>query len=258
MNFTRAISRTPNPNFAAGITTAELGVPDYELILAQHSAYIDTLERIGLDVTVLDPLPDFPDAHFVEDVAVITPEVAILTNPGAPARNGEALPMEPHLAQHRTIARINAPGTMDGGDVLQAGKHFFVGVSERTNQAGAEQFGEIVSRYGYTWVAVEVAAGLHLKSSVNALSEEILLLSAEFATRAEFAGYQHILMDEDEIYAANTLRINEYLLTPRGFPKTLAKLQALESTIPGLKIIEMETSESEKMDGGLTCLSLRF
>jgi len=253
MNFTHAISRLPHENFAAGITTSDLGLPDYKTMLAQHAAYIQTLRQIGLDVTLLDPLPDFPDAHFVEDVAVITAEVAILTNPGAAARNGEARPMEPILAQHRPIERINAPGTMDGGDVLQVGKHFFVGVSERTNRAGAEQFGAIVSRHGYTWTAVDVAAGLHLKSSVNGLSEGTLLLTEEFAARPEFADYQHILMDEGEIYAANTLRVNDYLLTPHGFPKTLAKIQAL-----GLKIVEMETSECEKMDGGLTCLSLRF
>ena len=253
MNFTHAISRLPHENFAAGITTSDLGIPDYQAMLTQHTTYIQTLRQIGLDVTVLDALPNFPDAHFVEDVAVVTSDVAILTNPGAPARNGEQVPMEPILAQHRPIERINGPGTMDGGDVLQAGKHFFVGISERTNQKGAEQFGEIVSRHGYTWTAVDVAAGLHLKSSVNALSEKTLLLTPEFAARSEFASYQHILMDEDEIYAANTLRINDYLLTPRGFPKTLAKIQIL-----GLQVIEMETSECEKMDGGLTCLSLRF
>jgi len=253
MNFTHAISRLPNKNFAAGITTSALGAPKYDIMLNQHCAYTQTLRQIGLDVTVLDPLPDFPDAHFVEDVAVITAEVAILTNPGAAARNGEARPMEPILAQHRPIERIHAPGTIDGGDVLQMGKHFFVGISERTDQIGAEEFGAIVSRHGYTWIAVDVAAGLHLKSSINALGDNVLLLTEEFAARPEFAGYQHILIDEDEIYAANTLRINDYLLTPRGFPKTLAKIETL-----GLNVIEMETSECKKMDGGLTCLSLRF
>lgn len=258
MNFTHTISRLPAPNFADGLTTVTLGAPDYETMLAQHAAYVQTLRDIGLTVTLLDALPDFPDAHFVEDVAVMTPEVAILTNPGAPERNGEQAPMEPILAQFLDVAHITAPAIMDGGDVLEIGTHFVIGLSQRTNKAGAEQFGAIVAKHGYTWATVDVADGLHLKSSVNTVigdngSDDTILLTAEFIDHPAFADYAKIVVDDDETYAANVVRINDSLLMPRGFPKTRAKLAAT-----GLQIIEMETSESQKMDGGLTCLSLRF
>lgn len=251
--FSTAITRKPGKNFTQGITTANLGKPSYPDMLAQHNAYIEALKKVSLRVIELEPLPEYPDAYFVEDVAVVTPDVAVISNPGAEARNGEQQYIESMLAQFREIAHIKSPGTLDGGDVLMVGKHFFIGLSERTNPLGAAQLGEILESYGNTWISVPVGAGLHLKSSVNWVGGDTLLIGAAFAGQPEFEDYEQIVIDPKEEYACNTLWINDTLLTPKGFSKTLEQLKTL-----GLLVIELETSEIEKMDGGLTCMSLRF
>lgn len=251
--FTHAITRKPGRNFADGITTANLGAPDFDKICFQHQKYVQALMEIGLHVVVLEALPDFPDAYFVEDTAVIFPEIAVITNPGAMARRGEEKSIEPAVSQFQDIARIIPPGTLDGGDVLQVGRHFFIGVSDRTNEAGANQLAKILVQFDYSYDFVPVEAGLHLKSSVNFVGGNTLLLTNAFSKMRCFENFEKIIVDEDEGYAANSLLVNDFLLTPAGFPKTRKKLDRL-----GSKIIEMEVSEVRKMDGGLTCLSLRF
>lgn len=251
--FTHAITRKPGPDFGHGITTSDLGEPIFELMLKQHEAYVRALESLGLDVTTLDALPGYPDAHFVEDVAVVTPDIAVITNPGAKARKGEEDTIEPVLAEYRETVRIQAPGTVDGGDVLMVGSHCFIGISERTNKDGCQQLGRILERYGNTWTAVPVEAGLHLKSAVNHVGPDTLLITEQFADHDAFSGYEKIVLDPREEYAGNTLLISDTLITPAGFPDTRKKLLAL-----GLPLVELEVSEAQKMDGGLTCLSLRF
>jgi dimethylargininase len=251
--FTHAIIRKPGDNFAHGITTSNLGTPSYELIMKQHEAYAKTLRSLGLELIVLDALPDYPDAYFVEDTAVVTPDVAIITNPGVVDRKGEEDTIERVLAKYRKTFRIHAPGTVDGGDVLMVGSHFFIGISQRTNKEGAEQLGRILEEYGNTWTTVLVEAGLHLKSSVNYISKNMLLITERFSCRDEFKGYDKIVLDKAEEYAGNTLLINGSLIIPEGFPGTMKKLAST-----GLDIIELDVSEVRKMDGGLTCMSLRF
>ena len=148
MKFTHAITRKPGKNFALGITTANLGKPDYELMIKQHQTYVQILKLLGLIVIELDALSEFPDSYFVEDSAIVTPEAAIITNPGADARKGEVEFMEPVLAKYRKIDRIKAPGTVDGGDVLMVDKQFFIGISDRTNEDGAKQLAAILKKYG--------------------------------------------------------------------------------------------------------------
>lgn len=251
--FTTAILRQPAPNFADGLTTSTLGRADYATMMQQHAAYRQALQALGLQIVLLEPLPDYPDAYFVEDVAVVTPHVAVITHPGAPARQGEAAYMQPVLAQHRPTFQIEAPGTVDGGDVLMVDNHFFIGLSDRTNEEGAQQLGLILEAHGHTFTAVPVSAGLHLKSSVNYVGQDTLLLTAEYAQRAEFAACHKIVLDPDETYAGNTLLVNNTLIMPQGYPKTYAQLTTL-----GMPIIQLDTSEAHKMDGGLTCMSLRF
>lgn len=251
--FSHAICRQPGPDFALGLTTAALGKPDYALMLEQHGAYVQALRDQGLSVEVLEPLEGFPDACFVEDAAIITDEVAVVTRPGAHSRRGEERALAPVLAKHRPLAHIQAPGTLDGGDVLIVGRSVFIGLSERTNPEGAEQLGEIFAAHGYKWDAVPLATGLHLKSSLSWLGGNTLLVGEDFADLDELKDFQRIVVYGDEAYACNTLWINGTLLTPKGFPKTLAKLKSL-----GRPILELDTSEARKMDGGLTCLSLRF
>ena len=251
--FTHAIARKPGRNFAQGLTTANLGAPSYKLITEQHKAYVETLKSLGLNVVVLDTQPDYPDAYFVEDTAVVTPDVAVITIPGASSRKGEEDTIEPVLARYRKTLRIQATGTIEGGDVLMLGTHFLIGLSDRTNPEGAEQLGRILEKYGNTWTTVPIGVGLHLKSSVNYVGENTLLVTDEFADRDELSVYNKIILDRDVEYAGNTLWINDYLITPSGFPITRKKLEAL-----GLKIIELDVSEVRKMDGGFTCMSLRF
>lgn len=252
-HFTRAIARQPGSNFAQGLTTAYLGVPDLNKMLVQHQAYVETLRTLGLTVTVLEPLVDFPDAYFVEDVAVVLPEVAVITRPGAPSRQGEAASIEPVLARHRPLVFIESPGTLEGGDVLLAGERFFIGLSERTNQTGAEQLGQIVKEYGYNWTAVPLPGGLHLKSSVTYIGDNILLVTAGLADQLAFADFQKVIVDAAETYAANSLLVNDHLIMPQGYPGLYRRLSGL-----GRTIIELDVSEARKMDGGLTCMSLRF
>lgn len=175
------------------------------------------------------------------------PEVAVIANMGVPARQGEAQAMAPVLAQYRRLTHIDLPGTFDGGDVLVVNNHCMIGLSERTNECGARQLGETLAAYGYRWAAIPVGAGLHFKSSVNYVGNNTLLIDRAFVDHPAFAGYEKIVIDADEVYAANTLLINDHLLTPAGFPKTKQKLTAL-----GYPIIELETSEMRKMDGGLS------
>lgn len=251
--FTHAVCRRPGPDLAGGITTADLGAPDFPLACAQFDRYLAVLEDLGLDVTVLDALPGFPDAHFVEDTAVVTEEIAVITRPGAAARRGERQSIAEAMTRHRPLARIEPPGTLDGGDVLMMGSHFLIGISDRTNAEGARQLGTALEAAGRTWQTVPVAAGLHFKSSVNLVGPDTILVTAAFADREELEGYRKVVVPAGEEYAANTLLINGTLITPAGYPGTRALLDIL-----GRPVAELDTSEFRKMDGGLTCLSLRF
>ena len=179
--FTHAITRPPAPSYVGGITTADLGRPDYALALRQHAGYVDALRACGLAVTVLDPAPAFPDSCFVEDSALLTRKVAVVTRPGADSRREEAALMEPVLAERfATLARIEAPGTLDAGDVMMVGEVFYIGLSARTNKAGAEQLIAILRRHGYDGIAVPMAEMLHLKTGVNSLEHNRLLVTGEF------------------------------------------------------------------------------
>jgi len=250
---TRAILRRPGDDFAAGITTSSLGAPDLALMLAQHAAYAATLRALGLAIEVLDPLPGFPDAYFVEDVAVTVPEIAVIARPGAPARREETEPMVPVLARHREISRLAAPATLDGGDVLVVDRDVFVGLSARTNVEGAAQLRRLLEPYVYRAQTVPVGAGLHLKSSVSWLGGETLLVSEKFAGAAELRGYRCIAVDPGDDPACNTLLVNGTLLVPAGFPAARRKVEQA-----GLPVVELDVSEARKMDGGLSCMSLRL
>lgn len=281
--FTRAIVRPPAPNFAEGLTTAGLGLPDYEGALEQHEAYCLALERCGLTLTRLDPDPNYPDSTFVEDVAILTERCAVLARPGAQSRLGEVESMRSVLSQFfPSLYEIQSPGTLDGGDVCQAGQHFFIGISARTNEAGATQLSKILEDGGYstsivdtgvrapTLVGPSLAAKnhstkvgtltpdlfgslLHLKSGIAWLGDNRLAMAEVLAERPEFARFDLVRVDGDEDYAANCVRLNDYVLVAAGFPKLQAELRAL-----GYETIALDMSEFQKMDGGLSCLSLRF
>lgn len=251
--FTHALVRTPGPDAAGGLTTAGLGPLDLDALLVQHAAYVATLRGLGLEVTQLEPLPGHPDAYFVEDAALVFPELAVVTRPGAPARLAEAEALAPAVAAFRNLHRLEAPGTLDGGDVLVVDRTVLVGLGERTNADGAAQLSAILAPHGYRTLTVPVPKGLHFKSSVTWAGGDTLVLTEAFAGRPELAAYRPLVVPEAEAYAANILWINGTLLMPRGFARTRALLEPL-----GLPIVELDQSEARKMDGALTCLSIRF
>lgn len=264
--FTNAIVRPPPPNFAEGLTTADLGPPDYWVAWAEHAGYCAALEKCGVKVTKLDADPNFPDSTFIEDIAVVTERGAVLALPGAASRAGEVETVRDVLATFfQTVHAIEPPGTLEGGDVCQAGNHFFIGISKRTNEAGAEQLAQILSSFGYTSTFVDMRHErttrwdgapldvLHLKSAIAYLGDNRLVLTEAMAKRAEFSDYQLIVVDEDEAYGANCLRVNDYVLLAAGHPKLSNKLKSI-----GYNLNVLDMSEFQRMDGGLSCLSLRF
>jgi dimethylargininase len=253
-SFRHALLRTPGPDFADGITTvAWADPPSHERLLAQHRAYAQALREAGLSVEILPVLDGFPDAYFVEDVAVVVPELAVITRPGAEARRGETNHIVTALAAHRRVVYLEAPATLDGGDVLVVGRRVFVGVSARTNEAGVGALRGQLEPLGYSVCAIPVAAGLHFKSSVNLIGGNTLVASSGFVGRPEFDGFEMIEVSDAEVYAANLLRVNDHLLVAAGFPELTSRLRDR-----GFGLRELDMSEAEKMDGGLTCLSLRF
>ncbi len=257
MNFRHAITRLPAHTFSQGISSANLGQPDINLAIVQHQSYVTALQNAGLDCFVLPASPDFPDSVFVEDTAVVTNDFAVISRPGADSRRGEIDEMTVELANYfQKIDRIQSPGTLDGGDICMAGKHFFIGISHRTNPAGAQQLADKVNRSGFTseFIDIRQMAGiLHLKSSVNYLGEETLLLDPRMQNHPAFQRFRRLIVPADEVYAANCLRVNEVVLVPEGFPGTLEILDKA-----GFHTVIVDVSEYQKMDGGLSCLSLRW
>lgn len=252
--FKNAIVRKPCPEMIHGLTAATLGKPDYQLALIQHSKYIEALQACGLQVHMLEPDSRYPDSTFVEDVAICTPECLILSNPGAPSRNGERLEMKGVLHSFfNTIEFIHSPGTLDGGDVMKTGNHFFIGISARTNLEGADQLIRILEKYRLSGEKVPLSEMLHLKSGVSYIEQENMLVISELANHPAFKGYHRIIVDQDEAYAANSVWINGTVLIPSGFPKTRVKIEQA-----GYRTFTVEVSEFQKLDGGLSCLSLRF
>ncbi len=255
--FTHAIARPPGATFSQGLSTAGLGPPDLALASIQHAAYCEALRSCGLAVTVLDADPGFADAPFVEDTAVLAERVTIVTRPGAASRLGEVDSIRDHLRGLRgDLAEIRAPGTVDGGDVCQAGSHFFIGLSARTNADGAAQFAAIVRGAGYTASTIDVRGSaklLHLKSGIAYLGDGRLLAVRDLPRTAELAGFEIVEVDSRESYAANCVRINDRVLVAAGYPRTAERLTAL-----GYSLLPLEVSEFRKLDGGLSCLSLRF
>ncbi|MDQ3474161.1 MAG: arginine deiminase family protein [Acidobacteriota bacterium] len=253
----RAIVRKPAPNFSEGLTTASLGAPDYEQALSQHQFYCEALERCGLLVTNLEPDHAYPDSTFVEDTAVVVGEVVVLTRPRAASRTDEVAIVAETLKQFFSrVETIQDPGRLDGGDVCEAGSHYFIGISERTNETGARQLGQFLKTLGHTCSFIDIRGIdglLHLKSGVAFLGDNRFVVIDSLARLKEFSDYQLVRVAEGEEYAANCLRINEHVLIAEGYSRLAETLASL-----GYQTIALNMSEFQKMDGGLSCLSLRF
>lgn len=257
-SFDRALVRPPAATFAAGLTAAGLGAPDLDLALAQHAAYCDALERAGLELLRLAAEPDFPDSTFVEDTAILTARGAVLTRPGAASRAGETAAIAAALMQlGLEPARIEAPGTVDGGDVCDVDGRFLVGLSSRTNEEGARQLAGHLAAWGHRAATIDVRGLgptlLHLKSGLSELGDGRLAVVPELAGHPGLAGFETIVVDRAETYAANCIRVNDRVFVAAGFPRLAERLVGL-----GYRLEVLDMSEFRKMDGGLSCLSLRL
>jgi dimethylargininase len=253
MKQTFAITRRPGSSFTSALSSKSL-TPDLGKALIQHGAYQEALLEAGMDeVLTLEPAEEYPDSTFVEDTAVVVGSRVVLTRPGTRTRLGEAALMTPVVSDLFETAAIGDSGTLDGGDVMEVGDHYYIGLSSRTTPEGAKQLGTLLEGWGRTWSTVEVPAGLHLKSDVNWLGGNTLLVTRAFADNEAFADFERLVVPEGEEYAANSLRINDSVLTPAGYSGVRRLLEGL-----GLNIIELDLSEFAKVDGGLSCLSLRF
>jgi len=253
--FTNAIVRTPGRSIVEGLSNSiSLGLPNYEQAIIQHQSYIDALTKCGLDVLVLEPCEEYPDSTFVEDVALITPKCAIITCPGAPSRRGEVHEIEFVLKQRfNNIEVIEAPGTIEGGDIMMVGDHYFIGLSERTNLEGARQIIQILKKYDMSGSTISLKKVLHLKTSLSYLEKNNLVVCGEFINDSCFEKYNPIEIPENESYAANCIWVNESVIIPLGYPTTKQRINNA-----GYAVIETDVSEFEKLDGGISCLSLRY
>lgn len=253
--FKNAIVRRPGHSLVDGITSApELGKPDYGLAIKQHDAYIEALKSCGVGVIVLKADERFPDSCFVEDVAVCTKKFVMIAKPGALSRKGEEKEIiEVIKKYYNNIEYIKEPRTLEGGDVMMIKDHFYIGLSRRTNTEGAEQLIKVLGKYGMSGSIIEMSVMLHLKSGLAYLEDNVLLITGEFINNLEFKKFNKIVIDEEETYSANCIRVNDYVLVPAGYSKTKEKIKAA-----GFKAIVVDTSEYRKVNGGLSCLSLRF
>lgn len=255
--FCQAIVRQPSLSFANGLTTAGLGSPDYRQALEQHACYCAALEQCGLKLTHL-PLDEIhPDSTFVEDTAVVTKRFAVLARPGAPSRLGEVASMQDALVGfYSKLYSIKEPGTLDGGDICQADNHFFIGISARTNESGAQQFAELVASFNYSSALIDIRqldGLLHLKSGMAYLGDNRMVVIDALADREGIDDYDLVRLPITENYAANCVRVNDHVLIAAGSPVLQASLRE-----HGYETLSLDMSEFKKMDGGLSCLSVRF
>lgn len=204
-----------------------------------------------MQVTVLESDQRYPDGCFVEDTAVVLDEAAIIVRPGDIARQGEEEKIAQILAQHKNIENLKLPASLDGGDIMRVKNHFYIGMSARTNEEGAKQLADILTSFGYTTSRIPVNSVLHLKTGITCIGEDTFISIPEFVPYV--SDKKVMVLEKEEYYSANCLLVNDYLLKPKGYPKSYKKLIDL-----GYQIIEIEMTEFEKMNGGLTCLSLLF
>ncbi|WP_136644988.1 dimethylarginine dimethylaminohydrolase family protein [Tabrizicola sp. YIM 78059] len=256
IHFTHAITRRPAASIVRGLRAVDTGNPDLALMQAHHDTYIATLRETGATVIELPPLEDFPDSVFVEDTALCLPQGAVVMRPGAPSRLGEAAEMAPHLrALYGQVVEISGAGSfIEGGDILVTEREILVGRSARTNGAGIAELTALVTPWGHTVREVHTPPGvLHFKTDCSLLDVDTVLSTRRLSASGCFTGYRVIDVAEGEEAAANTIRFNGLVLMPAGFPRTRDTIAAA-----GFDVREIGNSECAKLDGGMSCLSLRF
>ena len=253
--FTFAITRLPSRSIIDGLRAVDTGAPDFDRFLHHHEAYVAALKSTGATVMELPSLEDFPDSVFVEDTALCLREGAVVMRPGAPTRLGEAAQMKPVLhSVYSDVQQIHGPGFIEGGDILVTGREILVGRSARTDRAGVEELREIVANWGYQVREVHTPPDvLHFKTDCSLLDDNTILTTRRLAASGCFEGYDVIHTESGEEACANAIRFNDIVIFPAGFPNTAAVLRRA-----GYRVTEIGNSEAAKLDGGMSCLSLRF
>lgn len=249
-----ALTRAVPPSIEhCELTHVARGPIDVARATAQHARYEDALRSLGCTVHRLPPAPALPDAVFVEDTAVVLDEVAVVTRPGAASRRAETDTVVETLLRYRPVCTIEAPGTLEGGDVLQVGRTVYVGRSSRTNDEGIRQLGVLLSPFGYDVRGVPVNGCLHLKTAVSQVADGTLLINRDWVDAAAFAAHTLVDVHPDEPFAANAVRVDGAVLYPEAHPHTRARL-----TARGLSVRTVAVDELAKAEAGVTCCSLLF
>ena len=253
--FTHAIVRQPAKSIVKGLRAVDIGSPDYDQMICDHNDYVEALVSAGVKVISLTALDKFPDGQFVEDTALCLPEAVILMRPGAPSRLGEVCEIEPQLRDlFKAVYAIEKPGHIEGGDILVTGKEILVGRSARTNANGVSQLSEIVTPLGYVMREVFTPPEiLHFKTDCSLLGPVEILSTKRLQDSGCFDGYQVINVADGEEASANAIRVNDYVIMPAGFPMTKAILEEHD-----YKVKVINNTECAKLDGGMSCLSLRL
>jgi dimethylargininase len=224
---------------------------DYHRAVAQHQAYERRLEELGCRLQRIPADPEQADAVFIEDTAVVVDELALITRPGAESRRSEVEPVAQALQRLRPVTRIRPPGTLDGGDVLRAGRQLFVGRTSRTNAQGIAQLREAMEPLGYSVIPVAVSGCLHLKSAVTEVDNGLLLINPRWVNPGVFAGFDCVEVDPAEPHGANVLRVGDRVLHGEPYSRTRSRLEA-----EGVNVVAVDLSELAKAEGAVTCCSL--
>ncbi|WP_170771697.1 arginine deiminase family protein [Ruegeria lacuscaerulensis] len=253
--FSRAITRRPASTIANGLRAEDVGDPDLDGMLAAHQAYVATLKSTGAEVIELGPLDTFPDAQFVEDTALCLPQGVVLMRPGAPSRMGEVAEMAPTLHDcYDTVRAIEGPGHIEGGDIIVTGREILVGRSDRTDAEGVAELARITSDWGHKLREVFTPKGvLHFKTDCSLMDAETILSTHRLDASGCFDGYRVLHVAEGEEAAANAIRFNNLVLMAAGFPRTADMLDRA-----GYEVVEIDNTDCAKLDGGMSCLSLRL
>lgn len=253
--FNAAIVRAPGRSVVEGLRAEDRGSPTYEGVADEHDAYVAALREAGVDVTLLPPLEAFPDSIFVEDPALVFHEGAILLRPGTASRAGEVGEIAPVLAGlFGTVLELPSPGFADGGDVLVTPDTVMIGLSARTDRAGAEGLAAALARLGRKAAIVETPKDvLHFKTDCSLLDDETVLATGRLAQSGVFDGFRQVIVPEGEEAAANALRVNGTVFVGADFRRTIDMLSGL-----GYRVVALKTTEIGKIDAGLSCMSLRW